>query len=146
MSAPSFSNPLSPAPPPAPPPGPPGHSPLLAEVAALRGEVRGLGEEVRTLGAEVRRIGRTDWPAVLTAGGLAATLLAGLGALALDPLKAEAARIRTEAHDRAADHAAAMQEVRSEVHALAGEMRTHAAGGHPAANARLDALERDRRP
>ncbi|QDT15093.1 hypothetical protein [Alienimonas californiensis] len=146
----SFSNPSSPDPPAGPPAfvrqSPVGSGPLLAEVAALRGEVRGLGAEVRSLGSEVRRLGRTDWPAVLTAGGLAATVLAGLGALALDPLKAEAARIRTEAHDRAADHAAALQDVRGEVHTLAGEMRTHAVGGHPAANARLDALERDRRP
>jgi len=109
-------------------PAGPAPSLLITEVAALRGEVRGLGAEVRALGGEVRRQGRTDWPAVLTAGGLAATALAGLGTLALDPLKADAARMRTE------------------VHALAGEVRAHGDNGHPATNARLEALERDGRP
>ena len=113
-------------------------------MAALRGEVRGLGAEVRALGGEVRRQGRTDWPAVLTAGGLAATVLAGLGALALDPLKAEAARARAEASAGAAEQAAAVRAVRGEVRLLADEVRDHVVGGHRAADIRLDALERAR--
>ena len=129
-------------------PGPSGLSPtLVAEVAALRGEVRGLGAEVRALGGEVRRQARTDWPAVLTAGGLAATLLAGLGALALDPLKAEAARARSRATLRAEHHAAAVRAVGEDVQTLTRELRAHAAAGsHPVADARLDALERAGRP
>ncbi|NNJ28099.1 hypothetical protein [Alienimonas chondri] len=130
MSAPPSPARRSPVRPPAPAP-----PRLVAEVAALRSEVRGLGAEVRTLGGEVRRMGRTDWPAVLTAGGLAATVLAGLGTLALDPLKAEAARSGT-----------AVDAVRGEVHALADEVRDHTLHGHPAADARLNALERRARP
>ncbi len=119
---------------------------LVAEVTALRGEVRGLGAEVRALGGEVRRQGRTDWPAVLTAGGLAATVLAGLGTLALDPIKAQAARTGVEVKARAADHAAAIDRVRSDMRTLGEQVRDHTINGHRTADARLDALERRDRP
>lgn len=102
--------PAAPPPVPLPPVFPPGPVPPLrsvpplpvaepggvrAEVALLRGEVRAVADQVRGLAAELRRQARTDWPALLTAGGLAVTVAVGLGALALDPLEAAADAART---------------------------------------------------
>ena len=120
------------SPPAAPPPPPirviaePGG--VRAEVALLRGEVRAVADQVRALGGEVRRQARTDWPALLTAGGLAVTVAVGLGALALDPLEAAAARDRADAAD-----------LRAAQRGLNAAVRTHLAGSHPAAEARLGA-------
>ena len=94
----------SPPPPQTPPPRAAGPAGLRGEVALLRGEVRAVGDQLRALGTEVRRQGRTDWPALLTAGGLAVTVAVGLGALALDPLEAAAARGRADAADSRAAH------------------------------------------
>ena len=104
---------------------------VRAEVALLRGEVRAVGDQVRALAGEVRRQARTDWPALLTAGGLAVTVAVGLGALALNPLEAAADAARAADASLRADH-----------RALAGAVRDHATGEHPASAARSAAAER----
>ena len=78
-AAPPVAPPGAPRPRPAPPPVAVEPGGVRAEVALLRGEVRAVGDQVRSLAGEVRRQGRTDWPALLTAGGLAVTVAVGLG-------------------------------------------------------------------
>ena len=131
---------MRPVPPPAALRGEPlTQSGVRAEVALLRGEVRAVAGQVSGLAEELRRQGKTDWPALLTAGGLAVSVAVGLGALALDPLRAAAddarvaaAAVRTELHGVHRELAA-----RSAKSAAA-----HAAAGHPAAAARLADAER----
>ena len=130
-AAPPVAPPGAPRPRPAPPPVAVEPGGVRAEVALLRGEVRAVGDQVRSLAGEVRRQGRTDWPALLTAGGLAVTVAVGLGALALDPLEASAAAARADAAELRAAH-----------RTLAGAVREHAAGSHPASAARLSDAER----